>query len=411
MEMNKTADAFVDGGVTAAGGFTASGVHCGIRKNRSKKDLALIVSDVPASAAAVFTRNRVIGAPCTVSQRHLHNGTARAVICNSGIANTCAADGIDKANAMCELAAQALGLDVDDVLVSSTGVIGPSIDITPIAAGMDALVAGLSADGHEDAAQAIMTTDTVKKEFALRFTLGGKTCTLGGMAKGSGMIAPNMATMLCFLTTDAAIDSGLLQKALSQVAAGTFNMMSVDGDTSTNDTLLILANGRAGNTRVTEENEDYAAFTDALNTLCTAFCKALAADGEGATKLLECRVSGAASLQDARLAAKAVINSALLKAAMFGADANWGRVLCAVGYSGADVNVAGVGVTFRSAAGSVPVCENGAGIEFSEELAKTVLSEKEILIDVTLTDGDACAAAWGCDLTYDYVKINGDYRS
>lgn len=402
---------FIEGGVTAAKGYKASGIHCGIRKSRDKKDLALIVSDTPAASAAVFTRNLVIGAPCTVSKEHLKNGVAKAVICNSGIANTCAADGIKKANAMCDLAAKALGIDADDVLVASTGVIGPSIDIKPIAGGMSELVSTLSADGHTAAAEAIMTTDTMKKEFALQFTLDGKTCTLGGMAKGSGMIAPNMATMLCFLTTDAAIDSGLLKEALTAVAEDTFNMMSVDGDTSTNDTLAILANGEAENKLIKAKNEEYKVFVGALKALCTALCRALAADGEGASKLLECRVFGAASKKDARLIAKSVIGSSLLKAAMFGSDANWGRVLCAIGYSGAQVDVHGVEVTFLSSAGSIVVCENGAGIDFSEELAKTILTEKEITIDISLKDGDSDAIAWGCDLTYDYVKINGDYRS
>ncbi len=402
---------YIEGGVTAALGFKASGIHCGIRKNRDKKDLALLASDRPATAAAIYTKNLVIGAPCTVTKQHLENNTARAVICNSGIANTCAADGIEKANRMCELTASALGISADDVLVASTGVIGPSIDMTPIEKGMPSLVAGLSAGGHTDAAQAIMTTDTVKKEFALQFTLGGKTCTMGGMAKGSGMIAPNMATMLCFITTDAAIDGAMLKSALAEVADDTFNMVSVDGDTSTNDMTVILANGAAGNPIIDTKNEDYQTFTAALYRLCEKFCRALAADGEGATKLLECRVSGGATKRDARLVAKSVINSSLLKAAMFGADANWGRVLCAIGYSGAAVNVQGVRVEFSSAAGRVHVCENGAGIEFSEDSAKKVLSQNEIVIDITLQDGDAFAKAWGCDLTYDYVRINGDYRS
>lgn len=402
---------FIEGGVTAAKGYKASGIHCGIRKNKDKKDLALIFSEKPASAAAVFTRNLVIGAPCTVSKEHLENGVARAIVCNSGIANTCAADGIEKANAMCDLTAKALGIDESDVLVASTGVIGPSIDLAPIADGMPELVKSLSSEGHAAAAEAIMTTDTHKKEFALHFELGGKTCTLGGMAKGSGMIAPNMATMLCFLTTDAAIDSGLLKDALKEVAADTFNMMSVDGDTSTNDTLIVLANGEAGNQLIKSKNEDYCEFVGALRAICTALCRALAADGEGASKLLECRVSGAASKKDARMIAKSVIGSSLLKAAMFGADANWGRVLCAIGYSGANVDVHGVEVAFQSPAGSIVVCENGAGIEFSEETAKKILTQKEITIVIVLKDGVAGAVAWGCDLTYDYVKINGDYRS
>ena len=402
---------FVEGGVTAAKGYKASGIHCGIRKNRSKRDLALIVSDRPACAAAVYTRNLVKGAPLIVTERHLRSGSARAVICNSGIANTCAFDGVEKAEGMAALAARALGLSADDVLVGSTGVIGPSLPLEPIERGMTELAAGLSENGSAAAAEAIMTTDTVKKECAVTFPLGGVTCTLGGIAKGSGMIAPNMATMLCFLTTDAAVEAGLLKEALREVAEDTFNMMSVDGDTSTNDMVILMANGAAGGAMLTEKNEEYAVFTAALRQVCTAVCRALAADGEGATKLLECRVGGAKSERDARIAAKAVVNSALFKAAMFGADANWGRVLCAIGYSGASVDVTGVAVSFRSAAGSVTVCEKGAGVPFSEEEAKKILTQKEITVDVRLSDGDASAVAWGCDLTYDYVKINGDYRT
>lgn len=402
---------FLPGGVTAAKGFKASGVHCGIRKNRTKKDLALIVSDVPASAAAVFTRNLVKGAPLTVTASHLADGKAQAVICNSGIANTCAADGIEKAEAMCQLTAEALGLKAEDIIVSSTGVIGPSIDLAPIRSGLPALVATLSPDGGSDAAAAIMTTDTVAKEIAVPFTVGGVDCVLGGIAKGSGMIAPNMATMLCFLTTDAAIAPALLQDALREVVTDTFNMMSVDGDTSTNDTVAIMANGMAGNTMVTEKGEDYATFVAALKAICVELCRRLAGDGEGATKLLECRVQGAKTKDAARTVAKSVIESSLLKAAMFGEDANWGRVLCAIGYSGADVNIHGVEAAFESAAGRVVVCEQGAGIDFSEEEAARVLHEKEIVIDITLSDGDETAMAWGCDLTYDYVKINGDYRT
>ena len=402
---------FIEGGVTAAQGFTAAGVHCGIRKNRTKKDLALIVSDREASAAAVYTQNLVKGAPLTVTADHISDGYARAIVCNSGIANTCAFDGVEKAEAMCALAADALGISPRDMMVASTGVIGPSINIEPIAAAMPALAAALSKDGSADAAEAIMTTDTRRKEFAATFTLGGKTCTLGGIAKGSGMIAPNMATMLCFITTDAAVDSHLLHEALLDVVGDTFNMMTVDGDTSTNDMVTVLANGAAGNDMVTEKNADYAVFVEVLKQLSVRLCRELAADGEGATKLLECHVTGAASVKDAKLAAKSVASSSLLKSAMFGADANWGRVLCAIGYSGAQVDVKGVDVAFSSNGGRVEVCRDGAGIPFSEEEAKTVLSERDILIDIRLRDGDAEATAWGCDLTYDYVKINGDYRT
>ena len=402
---------FIEGGVTAAKGFQAAGVHCGIRKNRTKKDLALIVSDREAAAAAVYTRNLVKGAPLTVTANHIADGKARAIVCNSGIANTCAFDGVEKAEAMCSLAARELGIAATDVVVASTGVIGPSIDLAPIEAGMPGLAAALSVEGGGDAAEAIMTTDTRKKEFAVRFELGGRTCVMGGIAKGSGMIAPNMATMLCFITTDAAIRAELLHRALLETVGDTFNMMTVDGDTSTNDMVAILANGAAGNPELTEAAGDYAVFLDALRMLCTRMVRCLAADGEGATKLLECRVAGGASDRDARLAAKAVVNSALLKSAMFGADANWGRVLCAIGYSGAQVDVRRVDVAFASAAGRVEVCRDGAGIPFSEEEAKKVLGADEIVIDILLRDGAAGVVAWGCDPTYDYVKINGDYRT
>ena len=401
----------ISGGVCAAKGFTANGVHCGIRRNRQKRDLALILSEVPASAAAVYTTNLVKGAPLLVTKKHLENGTAQAIICNSGNANTCNADGIEVAEAMSRLVAEALPVAADDVVVASTGVIGQPLDVAPIAAGMPALAAGLSAEGSASAAEAIMTTDTIQKEVAVTFTLGGKECRLGGIAKGSGMIHPNMATMLVFLTTDAAISPAMLQKALSGDIANTFNMVSIDGDTSTNDMVTVLANGLAGNPTITAEGEDFSEFMKALNTVTVRLCRLLAGDGEGATKLLECRVSGAADVATAKTVAKSVICSSLLKAAMFGADANWGRVLCAIGYSGAAVDVHKVGVSFRSAKGAITVCENGAGIPFSEETAKEILLEHEIEILITLDSGDASATAWGCDLTYDYVKINGDYRT
>ncbi len=401
----------IPGGVCAAKGFTASGVHCGIRKNRTKKDLALIFSETPASAAAVYTTNLVKGAPLTVTKAHLANGKAQAILCNSGNANTCNADGIEIAETMSTLAADALGISADDMVIASTGVIGQPLDITPIASGIPALVKALSPDGGHDAAEGIMTTDTVLKEVAVEFELGGKTCRLGGIAKGSGMIHPNMATMLVFITTDAAISPEMLKKALSTDIADTFNMVSVDGDTSTNDMVTVLAGGLAGNPVITEENEDFAVFMKALNTVTVHLCRLIAGDGEGATKLLECRVSGAKDIPTAKTVAKSVICSSLLKAAMFGADANWGRVLCAIGYSGAEVDVSRVGVSFTSAKGTVCVCENGAGIDFSEEKAKEILLEKEIDIVITLGDGNASATAWGCDLTYDYVKINGDYRT
>ena len=401
----------IDGGVCAATGFTAGGIHCGIRKNRTKKDLALIFSATPAAAAAVYTQNLVKGAPLTVTQQHIADGYAHAVICNSGNANTCNADGIQVAEQMSALVAEALHIAPADVVVASTGVIGQPLDIAPIAAGIPALVDSLSADGGADAAEGIMTTDTIKKEVAVEFTVGGKTCRMGGIAKGSGMIHPNMATMLVFITTDCAIAPAMLQQALSTDVQNTFNMISVDGDTSTNDMVTVLANGAAGNGEITTEGEDYATFMQALNTVTVGLCRMIAADGEGATKLLECIVEGAADTVTAKTVAKSVICSSLLKAAMFGADANWGRVLCAIGYSGAAVDVNKVDVSFRSAKGTIAVCKDGAGIPFSEEMAKEILLEKEIDILIRLNSGDAAATAWGCDLTYDYVKINGDYRT
>ena len=401
----------IEGGVCAARGFTANGIHCGIRKNRSKRDLSLIYSEKKASAAAVYTTNLVKGAPLLVTKEHLADGTAQAVICNSGNANTCNANGIEIAKEMSQLLSQDLNISPEDVVVASTGVIGQPMVIEPIAEGIPALIAGLSDDGSDRAAEGIMTTDTVKKEVAVEFTLSGKTCRIGGIAKGSGMIHPNMATMLVFLTTDAAISPKLLQKALSSDIAQTFNMVSVDGDTSTNDMVTVLANGMAGNPEITEENEDFAVFMKALNTVTVHLCRCIAGDGEGATKLLECRVTGAENLETAKKVAKSVICSSLLKAAMFGADANWGRVLCAIGYSGAAVDVNKIDVAFQSKAGTIPVCKNGAGLDFSEELAKTILLEKEIVILVELNSGNAASTAWGCDLTYEYVKINGDYRT
>ena len=401
----------IQGGVCAATGFKANGIHCGIRRNHSKKDLALIVSDVPASAASVYTTNLVKGAPLTVTKNNIADGIAQAVICNSGNANTCNANGIEIAEAMCELVAKATGVKATDVVVASTGVIGQPLNLEPIANGMDELVAGLSTEGGEAAAVGIMTTDTVKKEIAVEFTVGGKTCHIGGIAKGSGMIHPNMATMLVFITTDCAIAPNMLQKALSGDITNTFNMVSVDGDTSTNDMVTVLANGLAGNEEITAEGEDFTTFMQALNTVTVDLCRKIAGDGEGATKLLECRVTGGKDEKNAKIVAKSVICSSLLKAAMFGADANWGRVLCAIGYSGAEVDVNKVAVSFESKGGRIDVCVNGAGIPFSEETAKQVLLEKEIDIIITLGDGDASATAWGCDLTYDYVKINGDYRT
>lgn len=399
-----------NGGVTAAKGFKAGGVHCGIRKNKDKKDLALIFSTVPANAAAVYTKNLVKGAPLTVTAEHLANGKAQAVICNSGNANTCNADGIQIAEEMCAITADALGICSDDVIVASTGVIGQPLPIEPIATHIGALASSLG-DDSSAAAEAIMTTDTRKKEIAVKFTVDGVECTLGGIAKGSGMIHPNMATMLVFLTTDCAISSQMLKKALKNDVDSTFNMTSVDGDTSTNDMVAIMANGVAGNREICAEGADFNAFMSALNTVTVWLCKQIAGDGEGATKLLECTVSGASSLSVAKAVAKSVICSSLVKAAMFGSDANWGRVLCAIGYSGTDVDVNSVDVSFVSACGEIAVCKNGAGVEFSEEQAKKILLENEIIIAVNLNCGTFSATAWGCDLTYDYVKINGDYRT
>ena len=401
----------IEGGVTAAQGFVAGGIHCGIRKNKSKPDLAMIYSEKPCAAAAVYTQNLVKGAPILVTQKNIADGAAKAVICNSGNANTCNADGVEKAQAMCDLAAQALGIEPQDVVVASTGVIGQVLPMEPIQAGIPELVKSLSAQGSHAAATAIMTTDTLPKEAAAEVEIGGKTVKVGGISKGSGMIHPNMATMLCFATTDCAISPAMLDKAIHQVTEKTFNMISIDGDTSTNDTFAILANGAAGNPEITAPGPDYDDFVQALEAVCRALSKLMAGDGEGATKLLICQVDGAATLDMARTVAKSVICSTLFKAAMFGADANWGRVLCAIGYSGAAVDVNKIDVSFRSAKGQVDVCQKGAGIPFSEEEASLVLGEGEIEILIHLHMGQESAQAYGCDLTYDYVKINGDYRT
>ena len=401
----------VSGGVCAAKGFKANGVHCGIRKNRTKRDLSLILSEVPASSAAVYTTNLVKGAPLYVTQKHLSNGIARAIICNSGNANTCNANGVEVAEKTCAETAKVLGISPDDIVVASTGVIGQPLDVAPIVSGLPSLAAGLSENGSGFAAEGIMTTDTVLKEVAVEFTLSGKTCKIGGIAKGSGMIHPNLATMLVFITTDAAISPVMLQRALSTDIRDTFNMVSIDGDTSTNDMVTVLANGMAGNPEITGDGEDFSVFMSALNSVTVSLCRLIAGDGEGATRLLECRVTGADSKATARTVAKSVICSSLLKAAMFGADANWGRVLCAIGYSGAKVDVSKIDVAFSSNAGTVPVCKMGCGVDFSEEVAKKILSEKEIEILVNLNAGIEYSNAWGCDLTYDYVKINGDYRT
>ena len=400
----------IEGGVCAAKGFQAAGVYCGIRKNKSKKDLALIASEVKAACACVYTQNLVQGAPIVVTKANVKDGYASAIICNSGNANTCNANGVEIATQMCDLLGKALKIPASDVVVASTGVIGKTLEIEPIASGIAPLVAALGDDSNA-AAEAIMTTDLKKKEIAFEFTLGGKPCHIGGICKGSGMIQPNMATMLGFVTTDAAISPAMLQQALSADILDSFNMVSVDGDTSTNDMVTILANGMAGNAMITEQNADYEAFCAALSAVTQYLSRSIAADGEGATKLIICHLTGASDKISAIKLSKSVINSPLVKCAMFGADANWGRVLCALGYAGVTTDVNQVSVTFASKAGSVNVCQNGMGVDFSEELAKKVLSESEITIEITLGDGNAQATAYGCDLTYDYVKINGDYRT
>ena len=400
----------INGGVCAAKGFSANGVHCGIRKNKSKRDLSLIYSEVRANAAAVYTTNLVKGAPLTVTKQHLADGMAQAIICNSGNANTCNANGIEIAQQTCKIISDELNISDSDIVVASTGVIGQPLDIEPIRAGIPELAAGLG-NFSGKAAEGIMTTDTKMKEIAVSFDIGGTECHIGGIAKGSGMIHPNMATMLVFITTDCAVSSDMLQKALSTDVSSSFNMISIDGDTSTNDMVTVLANGMAGNREINSDGEDFAEFMKALNTVTVNLCRMIAGDGEGATKLLECKVSGARDVNTAQTVAKSVICSSLTKAAMFGADANWGRVLCAIGYSGADVAVDKIDVCFASAKGEIAVCKNGAGIDFSEEKAKEILLEDEIDILINLNSGSAAATAWGCDLTYDYVKINGDYRT
>ena len=414
----------IPGGVCAAHGFAANGVHCGIRAGHAERDLSLIVSTSknPASAAAVYTTNKVKGAPLIVTAEHIADGCARAIVCNSGNANTCNADGYDIAQEMSSIAAAELGFAPEDIVVASTGVIGQQLCTDPIAQAMPELVAGLTtdADGSTAAEQGIMTTDTVEKQFAVSFEFPADaegaensqvTCHIGGIAKGSGMIHPNMATMLVFITTDAAIDAELLHEILVEDVQDSFNMVSVDGDTSTNDMVVVLANGEAGNACITGHGPALDTFKAALAHATQALCRMIAHDGEGATKLLTCQVSGAVDKAAARTTAKAIICSSLVKAAMFGADANWGRVLCAIGYSGAAVDINKVNVDFRSSQGEIAVCRDGAGVPFSEEDAKRILLQDEIDILVDLQDGEACATAWGCDLTYDYVRINGDYRT
>ena len=400
----------ISGGICAAKGFTANGIHCGIRKNKSKRDIALIYSETVANAAAVYTQNLVKGAPLIVTKEHISDGKAQAMICNSGNANTCNANGIEIAEQMSELLAKEMNISAKDVIVASTGVIGQPLNIEPIANGIPALVAGLG-DHNDFACEGIMTTDTKPKEISFEFVVDGVACRIGGIAKGSGMIHPNMATMLVFVTTDCAISSEMLSKALKEDVKTSFNMVSVDGDTSTNDMVSIMANGLAGNKEISTEGEAFDTFCEALHGVTAYLCRMIAGDGEGATKLLECIVTGAIDDDNAKIVAKSVICSSLFKAAMFGADANWGRVLCAIGYSGANVDINLVDVAFKSQKGEIVVCQNGAGVEFSEEKAKEILLESEIQILIELNTANGKATAWGCDLTYDYVKINGDYRT
>ena len=404
----------IEGGVTYPAGFRASGIHCGLRKNKSKKDLALILADKLCNAAAIYTTNKVYGAPITVTREHLKNGMARAAICNSGNANTCNPDGVDKANAMCAALAAQLGIDENDIIITSTGVIGEPLPLEPILNGIPALCDSLGYDAENGyaAASAIMTTDTRLKQIAAETVIDGVKVKIGGMSKGSGMIQPNMATMLCFVTTDATISSEALQTLLKRVADRTFNMISVDGDTSTNDTFSVMASGLAGNALIDDpDSESGKAFEELLEYVCKYLARKMAADGEGASKLLECRVHGCDTLENARILAKSVINSPLVKTAMFGVDANWGRILCALGYAGVEFDPHKVDVSFISDAGEINVCKNGGSVGFDEDKAKEILLKDSIVMDVNMNMGDACATAYGCDLTYEYVRINGDYRS
>lgn len=404
---------FIEGGITAATGFKAGGVNAGIKAGRTKNDLALIASEVPCAAAGLFTRNKVKAAPVQLDIETVRKGSARAIIANSGNANACAPNDMENARKMQKLAAEALGISVDEVLVGSTGVIGVEINIAAIEKGLPALAASLSdeAAGSDEAAKAIMTTDTKKKEQAAEVEIGGRTVKLGGISKGSGMIHPNMGTMLCYLTTDCAIDSVTLKKVLKEVCDVTFNRISVDGDTSTNDSLIILANGMAGNEPVIENTEGYAVFKEALQAVCTDLARRMAADGEGAKHLITCTVAGCESEEKAEILSKSVIGSSLTKAAVFGCDANWGRVLCALGYSGADFDPLKVDVDFVSSAGRIGVCRQGKGLVFDEDKALEILKQDEVIIDINMNEGEAAVTCWGCDLTYDYVKINGDYRT
>lgn len=403
---------FIDGTITTPQGFTGAAICGGIKEgNTTKKDIMMVKCDTLCNAAAVYTKNLVKSDAILVTQEHLKNGKAQAIVANSGNANTCNADGYKKASDVCKLCASTLNIAEDDVIVASTGVIGVPLPLEPFEHKLYLMKKMMSSENGSDCAEAIMTTDTVKKEMAMEMTIDGKTVTVGGIAKGSGMIHINMGTMLSFVTTDCAISSKMLEEALKEAVEDSYNMVSVDGDTSTNDTLAIMASGKAGNKEITTKNEDYKTFVAGLSEAFKSLAKQIAKDGEGATKLLICDVSGAKTKKDAVGVAKTVIGSSLVKTAMFGADANWGRVLCAIGYSGMDVDISKVKVTFKSEGGEVLVCENGAGVGFDEDEAKKVLSCDTVIINIELNDGEGFAEAYGCDLTYDYVKINGDYRT
>ena len=404
----------IEGGVTAAEGFQAAAVAAGVKK-ANRKDMALVYSTVPCQAAGTFTTNVVKAAPVKWDQQIVYSQEkVQAIVCNSGVANACTGqEGMENCQKTAQAAAKALNIGENQVLVASTGVIGQQLPIEKICAGVEQMAPLLSEkkEAGTMAAQAIMTTDTVSKETAVQIQLGGKTVTVGGMCKGSGMIHPNMCTMLSFITTDAAISKEMLQKAMSSTVADTYNMISVDGDTSTNDTALVLASGLAGNPEITQENEDYHTFLEALRQVNETLAKKMAADGEGATALFEVKILGAKDKAQAVTLAKSVITSSLTKAAIFGHDANWGRILCAMGYSGAQFDPEQVDLFFESAAGKLQIIENGVAVDYSEEEATRILSEKEVTAIADIKQGEASATAWGCDLTYDYVKINADYRS
>jgi len=404
---------YINGGVCAAKGFKAAGVFCGVKANSSpsKKDLALIYSEIPCAAAGIFTKNQVKAAPVLLDMELIKDGVAQAIVANSKNANACAPEGMENAKRMCQAASAALNIPAENVMVSSTGVIGQRLNIEAIEKGIPMAVEQLSYEGSDAAANAIMTTDTVKKEFACELEIGGKTVHIGGIAKGSGMIHPNMGTMLCYITTDCAISAPMLKKALLSANSVSFNRISVDGDTSTNDSCIVLANGLAGNAEITSEGADYDAFLEAFIAICTDLARSMAADGEGAKHLITCQVKGASSVAQAETIGKSVIGSALTKSAIFGCDANWGRVLAAMGYSGETFDPEKVNVSFASTVGSVPVCKDGRGLDFDEDFATKILSEKEVVIDIEMAEGDCAATCWGCDLTYDYVRINGDYRT